>query len=271
MSSRSSPSETCSRSQTSAICRRTPGAARLDQDRRERDEPREALGPDRGLRAGAAVAVAVVAVRRCGEVLGVLDPLRRPAVALDQQREPPPVLGDELGRREHLRVLAEPEHPRDQLAVARVLGEEQAVAAALDRADLAVAAEVALEQPGDPLGDADLRGAGDLAELPGREVRVGARIEVGGAAEVVLGLGRVGDLAADPREAEDAQRLALVGVAEQVELAAAEEQVVGVDRARPELVALHRVVVEGDRLVAEDRGLDLRQGLGELVPARPRR
>ena len=100
-----------------------------------------------------------------------------------------------------------------------------------------------------------------------REVGVGARVEVGGAAEVVLGLGRVGDLAADPREAEDAQRLALVGVAEQVELAAAEEQVVGVDLARAELAALHRVVVEGDRLVAEDRRLDLRQALRELVAA----
>ena len=126
---------------------------------------------------------------------------------------------------------------------------------------------MAFEQPGDAVGDADLGGAGQLAELPCRKVGVGARVEVGGAAEVMLGLGRVGDLAADPREAEHAQRLALVGVSEQIELPAAEEQVVGVDGAQPDLAALHREVLEGDRLVAEDRRLDLRQRLRELVAA----
>ena len=64
------------------------------------------------------------------------------------------------------------------------------------------------------------------------------------AAEVVLGLRRVRDLAADARQAEDAQRAALVGVAEEVELPALEEQVVRVDLAGARLVALHRVVVE---------------------------
>ena len=88
-----------------------------------------------------------------------------------------------------------------------------------------------------------------------------------GRLEVVLGLGRVGDLAADPRQPEDADRLALVGVAEQVELAALEQQVVRIDAARADLVALHRVVVEHDRLVAEDRRLDLGQARGQLVPA----
>ena len=106
-----------------------------------------------------------------------------------------------------------------------------------------------------------------LAELPVGAVGVLARVEVGRALEVVLGLGRVGDLAADPREAEDAERVALVRVAEEVELAALEEQVVGVDLARADLVALHRVVVEGDRLVAEDRRLDLGQALREVVAA----
>ena len=85
--------------------------------------------------------------------------------------------------------------------------------------------------------------------------------------EVVLGLGRIGDLAADPRQAEHADRLALVGIAEQVELAALEQQVVGVDAARADLVALHRVVVEDDRLVAEDRRLDLREAGGEVMAA----
>jgi hypothetical protein len=36
---------------------------------------------------------------------------------------------------------------------------------------------------------------------------------------------------------------------------------------RADVVALHRVVVEGDRLLAEDRRLDLGQALGEVVAA----
>jgi hypothetical protein len=43
--------------------------------------------------------------------------------------------------------------------------------------------------------------------------------------------------------------------------------VVGIDLARAEIVALHRVVLEGDRLLAEDGRLDLGQALGELVSA----
>ena len=130
------------------------------------------------------------------------------------------------------------------------------------RMDPAEAAEVALDLPRDALGDPDLGGLVGVAELPHGAVGERARVEVVGAAlEVVLGLRRVGDLALDPRQPEDAQRLALVRVAEEVELAALEQQVVRVDLARARRVAGHRVVVERDRLVAEDRGLDLRQAL----------
>jgi hypothetical protein len=83
----------------------------------------------------------------------------------------------------------------------------------------------------------------------------------------VLGLRRVRDLAADPREPEHPQAVALVRAAQDVELPALEEQVVRVDPARGDLVALHRVVVERDRLLAEDRRLDLRQPGRQLVPA----
>ena len=125
-----------------------------------------------------------------------------------------------------------------------------------------------LDLPRDALGDEYFGGAGLVAELPVGALRVGARVEVGRAAEVVLGLRGVGHFAADAREAKDANRLALVGVAEQVELAALEEQVVGVDAAGAHLVALHRVIVEEDRLVAEDRRLDLRQARRQLMPSR---
>jgi hypothetical protein len=88
-----------------------------------------------------------------------------------------------------------------------------------------------------------------------------ARVEVGRALEVVLGLRRVGHLPADARERNTRSAPRSCERPEEVELPALEEQVVGVDLAGPHLVALHRVVVEGDRLVAEDRRLDLRQAL----------
>ena len=107
----------------------------------------------------------------------------------------------------------------------------------------------------------------DLAHLPLGARRVVAAVEVLGRLEVVLGLGRVGDLAPDPGEAKDADGLALVRVADQIELAVAEDQVVGVDLALGDLVALHRVVAELDRLAARDRRLDLGQALRELAAA----
>jgi len=47
----------------------------------------------------------------------------------------------------------------------------------------------------------------------------------------VLGLRRVGDLPPDPRQAENADIVALVGVADEIELAALVEQLVGIDLA----------------------------------------
>jgi hypothetical protein len=60
-------------------------------------------------------------------------------------------------------------------------------------------------------------------------------------------------------------------VADEVELPASEEQVVRVHPPRLLRVASHRVVVEEDRLPAEDRRLDLGQALGQVAPARARR
>jgi len=104
-------------------------------------------------------------------------------------------------------------------------------------------------------------------QLPVGAAAVVAAIEVLGRREVVLGLGRVADLALDPGEAEDAHRLALVRVADQIELAAAEDQVVGVDLPLRGVAALHREVGELDRLAARDRGLDLRQPLRQVAAA----
>jgi hypothetical protein len=174
-------------------------------------------------------------------------------------------LRDELGRLLDARVLAEAEHPCHELARVRIRRREEH--AALGGRDLAEAAVMALDLPADALGDPHLRDAGRVAVLPFGPVGERARVEVDGALEVVLGLRRVGDLAPDPRQAEDPERLALMGPAEEVELPALEEQVVRVDLPRRDVAPLHREVLEGDRLVAEDRRLDLRQALGELMAA----
>jgi hypothetical protein len=58
-----------------------------------------------------------------------------------------------------------------------------------------------------------------------------------------------------------------VRVPDQVELAAAEEQVIGIHLALLLGVTADRVVLEEDRLAAEDGGLDLRQPLRQLAPA----
>ena len=84
----------------------------------------------------------------------------------------------------------------------------------------------------------------------------------------MLGLGRVADLAADAREAEHPDRAPLVRMPDEIELAALEQELVGVDLARVQVAALHREVVEHDRLSAEDRGLDLGQAMAQLVSAR---
>ncbi len=170
-------------------------------------------------------------------------------------------------------MTAHAEHPGEHHARVRIGRAEHPLAAVLVVAraiaceHFAVAPEVALDLPRDALREHNLRDPLLIAELPLSAIRVAARIEVRRSPEVVLRLRRVGDAPADAREPEHTDRLALVGVTQEVELAALEEQVVRVDAARRDLVALHRVVVEGDRLVAEDRGLDLRESRRELLPS----
>ena len=177
----------------------------LDQHPGEGHQAGEALGPDRGL--GAPIRARGPRGRRHGS--HHLGRLEVGGVALAEQLEPLGDLVGELGRIEDGRVLPPVEHPGDHLAARGVLGlEDPALAgravAAAGIAELPVGAEVALHQPGDPVAEEDLRRALDLAELPLGAAGVVAALELLRRREVVLGLGRVGDLAADPREAKDA-------------------------------------------------------------------
>src|SRR5438270_5540430 len=149
-------------------------------------------------------------------------------MALDQQLHALAQLACELGRANHPGMVAETQHPGDQLAGVGISRDEDAIAITtpvLARGmDLAVAAEVTLDLPGDPLSDPDLRGPDRVTELPIDAIGVYPRIKVRGALEVVLGLGRIADLAADPGETKDADRVALVRAADDVELSALIEQ-----------------------------------------------
>jgi hypothetical protein len=187
-------------------------------------------------------------------------------MALHEERDALAQLLQELRRPDHPRVLTQAQHPGDELTGVGIGRDEEHVVV-IQRADLAVAAEVALDLPGDAAADPHLGGPDRLPELPVDPVGVGARIEVVGTLEVVLGLGGVPDLAPDAREAEDADGMTLMGAADDIELATLVQELVGVHASRADLVALHGVVLEDDRLAAEDGGLDLGQALGHVVAA----
>ena len=247
-------------------------AGGLDQDPGERDEPGEALRPDRRLLLAVRVGVGLAARRLAARALHGSG-LERHLVPLDDQRDPLAGLLGQLRRAQDAGALTEAEDPRDDLARVGVLGLEDetvfgGVVGVCRRDRLPGVAEVALHEPVDPVGNPDPGGPGRIAELPVGARGVDARIEVLRRREVVLGLGGVAHLAAYPREAENADVLSLVGVADQVELPAAEEQVVRIDLPLALRVPGHRVVVEDDRLAAEDRGLDLGEPLREVAATR---
>ena len=271
MSSRSSCSEIWRRSQSSATSSRRPRAAGVDQDRRERDQAREALGPDRGLAAARRPSVAGSSGRRsapaarprAGELrlAGVAARSSRSSALVDARRT-------SSGGPSDAGVLAQAEHPGDELARVRVVACRRR-GRRRRSAQLAVAAEVALDQPGDALGDPAPRPCSTGSpSCQSDAVGVLARVEVLGPLEVVLGLGGVGDLAADAREPEDAQRRRARASGRRGRTGRP-GRAAGRGRpcASPVASRLHRVVVEDDRLAAEDRRLDLGQALGELVPA----
>ena len=242
MSSRSSCSDICSCSQTSATGRRSPARPACDQHGGERDEAGEALRADAGLRAAGGGGRPALG---SSSSAGGRDGARR---AGGTAANGSPRCSSRCGRGGRApratssggpRTRACSPKPSTQAMSSRGMAYEvrKTRPAVLGGAHLAVGAEVALDVPGDAVGHPDLGGAHRVAELPRHAVGVLARVEVVGALEVVLGLGRVGDLAADAREAEDADRLALVRVADEVELAALEQQLVGVDPAHRGLAA----------------------------------
>ena len=284
MSSRSSCSEIVQRGADLGGVEQPPGAAGVDQDAGQRDQAGEPLGADGGVgpvavrprrhrgSAAAAAGVRLAVTRGSSPPAGAASasaicgsPRWRSISSATRSRSSL----DQLGGADDAGVLAQAEHPGDELAGVGVRGDEQPIAGSASspavgsRRSGRNGARSARRSAADP----DLGGPDRLAELPVDPVGVGAGVEVVGTLEVVLGLGGVSDLAADAGEPEHSDRVALVRAADHVELAALVEQLVGIDPPRPDVVALHRVVVEQDRLAAEDRSLDLGQALGDVVAA----
>ena len=266
MSSCSSWRETCTRCADVLLAEVLAAAAGLDEDARERDEAGEALGADRRLAPRASASSSVRPPRARSSPGATRGASSGPSVCRSCSSSTRSASSSaSCGRAEDPRVLAEAEDERRELPGVGVGGrEDDAVVGRLDVPKRPYWRSTCHAMRSDTQTSAVSRG---VAELPAGAARVDARVEVGRALEVVLGLRRVGDLAADAVEAEDAHVVALVAAADEVELAVAEEQVVRVHLARVERVALQRVVVERDRLLAEDRRLDLRQALRQLVAA----
>ena len=164
---------------------------------------------------------------------------------------------DELGRGEGGGQAVEADQPAGELLPVGDRGrvEQRAVVAVLERP---VLADGALDQPGGVGLDQDRRLLVALAELPRGAVAVGARVELGRHAEVALAAGREAHVAAHAVEPEGAHVVAVVIAPDHVPVAAHEVEAVGVDRPC-------RLLVGGDRPVAEDDGALLRDGGLELL------
>ena len=181
MSSRSSSSLICRRSQTSST-RQPPGprAPGVDQDARQRHQPREALRPDRRLAAGGAASAAADSPRRAVRDRAARRPRRSAppprgrAPRRHRRRASPWRSASSATRRWTPRsssggATRRAFSPRPSTQEMSSAGSSSRCGTraspllpsslAAGRADLAVAPEVALDLPGDPLGDENLRNA----------------------------------------------------------------------------------------------------------------
>ena len=185
----------------------------------------------------------------------------RRRLALVDARDLVEAVGDVLDERvrlERQRLAVQREQPARQQPLVGIgrREDDRAVVAVLD---LAVAAGHALDHPGRAGRDPDRGGAGDLAELPLRALAVDRGVEVGRHLEVALAARGEAHVAAHARQAERADRVAVLVAADHVPVPGLHVDAVGVERARRVLVALHRPVREDDRALLRDGRLDLGQ------------
>ena len=172
-------------------------AAGVDEDARQRHQAREALGPDRRLllrrHARRWPRRASSARPRCASTAAASS---GPSVWRSCSSSTRSATSSASACGASTRAFSR--RPRTNEAIWRLIayGVDEDDRAVVLVAHLAEAAEVALDLPGDALGHPHLGGVDRLAELPLGAAGVRARVEVGRALEVVLGLRRVRDLAA---------------------------------------------------------------------------
>ena len=159
----------------------------------------------------------------------------------------------ELRRLERHRAAVLAQHPGGELGDGGVLGDEDAV---LELSRLAVGAP---HPPGRVAEHLDPRRADRVADLPRRPAAVQLDVEVCRRAEVALPPRRELDVAADARDAEGADVLAVEVVADDVPEPVVVEERIGIERPLALLVAGDRPVVEAHRPLLRDGVLELRQ------------
>ena len=131
-----------------------PGAAGVDQDAGERHQAGKALGPDRGVGLmTVGLELAELAARPRRSVLGAAAPVRprSPDSPVCRSISSPTRswISSTSSGGPNPRVLAEAEDPGNQLTGVGVGGDKQPIPSSSPRAHLAVAAEMALDLPGD--------------------------------------------------------------------------------------------------------------------------
>ena len=235
-------------------------AAGVEQVGHQRLQHGEALGGDGALAAASGRLGRALDERRSARRAAAAAPSCAAGDAIEAGRH----LVDELGRPERHGLAVEVEQPaREQAGVGeRRLEDERAVVLV---GGGAVAARGALDEPG---GGGRARGSSRSRRVSpschGARSRHCGRVELGRDAEVALAARREADVAADAREPEGADRVAIVVASDEVPLALAQEQAVGVHRARRLLVGRDRPVREDDRALLRDGRLDLLQPLRDL-------
>src|SRR6266550_2020466 len=167
-------------------------------------------------------------------------------------------LPSELRRRQRNRATVLAQDPGRELPEIRVVRDEDPVL------DPAVTPEQAVDPPGRVARDLDLRLALLLADLPRRALAIVLGVEALGQAEVPFAPRGEPDLAPDPRHPERLDPFVFEVEADDVPLAAVEEERVGIDRALVLLLPHDRPVLELQRPALGDRALELRQPARKL-------
>ena len=225
-------------------------ATRSEQVREESLKHAEALRRD-----GACVPLGRLLVLGCDRPRHLR---RAPLVPLAHAAQARRGCAPELVRPDRRGAAVEAQDPRDEVSQIRIRCDEDAVL------DPTVPTVRAFDPPGCVARELDPSLADDLAHLPRGRRPVILRLEGRRKAEVALTARGEADVAPDSRDAERADVVDVVVSPDHVPAAFVGKQGEGVERALARLVPCDRPVLEANRPLLGDRGLELAQPPGEL-------